>query len=678
MSATGMLLSAATQVLEMVARPLSVRKIIDVGVRENLFDGAAPPVDALRGALEDAAGDDGPLKQLRRGVFALNEAFAKPRQAPATPRVEAEDTGGDDETTGDIEEEGTSRRRRRRRSRKTEELENDPPAPLTVEDAVADAEGGSGRDRLWQKMRARAAALASAQTESAEQVAATAQLKAAPAGATAEPKSKPLRSRARTPDEAAGPAKPTPKTEVAVEQSLRQSTRALLQRRKASRPQPEAAAAAEGVGAPDGESVAAVLPDSDAPKTGPTTLPTDPKARLRARLAARMAGGARRKEDPQVADEAVGQERPTPKSAAAPPPEIPPAKDTPAPAAKRAEPVDESPRAAPVAPKAGPSVSERAAVTPKERAPVTPKERAPVTPKERTSATPKERTPVAPRERAPVAPKERPPVPSRKPDAPAPRRLVPREIEATDVLVAAALAALRRADEPLPLEAIASAVSTSQGAGRAVGLRAALLADNSQRAKSGRREQFGRRRNGDWALTEWALSKRYLELEKSIEAAMGEQREIARRDLLAKVAELGDTGFEQLVVILLEQLGYRRVRVVHREAGGNVALTGALDSGGGPVMTAVVARRAWTPIGSETLRALRSSLHHFGAARGLVLTVGTFEAGAREQAVRLDLPAVDLVDGAGLARLLFDRGVGLARLRPLVQHVAPVFFDAFE
>jgi restriction endonuclease Mrr len=92
--------------------------------------------------------------------------------------------------------------------------------------------------------------------------------------------------------------------------------------------------------------------------------------------------------------------------------------------------------------------------------------------------------------------------------------------------------------------------------------------------------------------------------------------------------------------------------------------------------TAVVARRAWTPIGRDTVRALRGSLHQFGASRGLLLTVGHFGAEAREEATLADRPTLTLVDGAGFARLLYDQGIGLVTLRPVLRYVDAAFFES--
>ncbi len=269
-------------------------------------------------------------------------------------------------------------------------------------------------------------------------------------------------------------------------------------------------------------------------------------------------------------------------------------------------------------------------------------------------------------EEAPAPPEEQ--VERRAPELP--------ELAPTNALVQAAVAALRESGVPLSVDALAERVG-AQGLAT-TGLRAALLAENTRCASGGLRSPFVIRYAGTIALSEWGLSARYRALETSVQASLAEQREIVRRDLLARVGELGDRAFEQVVVMMLEQLGYENVAIVHRQRGGNLALRAARDEGGGPEITAVVARRSWNSMKPDTVVALRDSLDHFSASRGLLITMGTFSRAARREASRGDRPVVHLVDGAGLARLLFEHGVGLSSHRPLVSYVDVAFFESLE
>ncbi len=266
-----------------------------------------------------------------------------------------------------------------------------------------------------------------------------------------------------------------------------------------------------------------------------------------------------------------------------------------------------------------------------------------------------------------------------EPAAPAePERREPElpELSPTNALVASAMGILRETGAPVPTDELTERVG-DQGLSTS-GLRAAVLAENARRTASGLRAPFVVRYSGAIGLSEWGLSARYRTLEASIQASMAEQREIVRRDLLARIGELTDGAFEQVVVMLLEQLGYENVSIVHRQRGGNLALSVRRDEGAGPESTAVVARRSWSSMKPDTVRALRDSLDHFGATRGLIVSMGTFTRAARREASLGDRPVVRLVDGAGLARLLYEHGVGLASHQPLMRYVDVAFFESLE
>ncbi len=245
-------------------------------------------------------------------------------------------------------------------------------------------------------------------------------------------------------------------------------------------------------------------------------------------------------------------------------------------------------------------------------------------------------------------------------------------VRATEALVRAAHAALEAHGAPLHIDALTEAVAEADDQ-PPTGLRAALLAENARRRAAGLRPPFVVQYAGEVALTRWGLSDRYLALEQSIEGALAELRELVQRDVLARIAELSDVAFEQVVVMLLEQLGHRDVEVVHRQSGGTVALTVTEPSGG---RLAVVARQAWSNIGADTVRRLRASLAHFGADAGLVMTLGDFTAEAHDAAGGGAQAAVRLIDGARLAALLYDHEVGLRGHAPRMRFVDVPFFES--
>ena len=246
------------------------------------------------------------------------------------------------------------------------------------------------------------------------------------------------------------------------------------------------------------------------------------------------------------------------------------------------------------------------------------------------------------------------------------------EVMATSELVRATLGVLGERGAATGIATLSERVS-ERVRQPAVGLRAALLAENSRCRTAGLRPPFVVQYSGDVGLTAWGLSERHRELEEVIARARAELRELVQRELLGRVGKLSDTGFEQVVVMLLEQMGHAPVKVVHRKEGGSIALT-VRDRGDDVV--AVVARRAWSPIGSETVCSLGESLAHFDAVGGMILTLGGFTDAARAAAASADHVPVRLVDGGGLAGLLYEHGVGAATYAPRLRYIDADFFDS--
>ena len=158
------MIDVALRILADAGRALSARKILQTGELDALFDDV-PTLTDLKAALKAAAEDGSELRQVRRGVYAINDGTeaAKPAPKPAPKRApkpkakpkaeaEADDDAGDEKP-------------RRRRRQKTSDLVGDAPATaLSVEEAVADAEASedaaSLRASIWKKMRTRVAQVA--------------------------------------------------------------------------------------------------------------------------------------------------------------------------------------------------------------------------------------------------------------------------------------------------------------------------------------------------------------------------------------------------------------------------------------------------------------------------------------------------------------------------------------
>ena len=163
---------------------------------------------------------------------------------------------------------------------------------------------------------------------------------------------------------------------------------------------------------------------------------------------------------------------------------------------------------------------------------------------------------------------------------------------------------------------------------------------------------------GRVGLTSWACSKRYLALEEEVLDAVSEQRECVRRAILERTGDLEDRSFRRLVIMLLSRTGYDDFEEVHHTAHGQVMLTARRGRGVEHTVTAVIAQQSWATVDEGGIRALRDNLAFFGAQRGMI-AVGRYTTEAIEEASRNDLASVQLIDGEGLAQLLYDHQLGV-------------------
>jgi restriction endonuclease Mrr len=74
-----------------------------------------------------------------------------------------------------------------------------------------------------------------------------------------------------------------------------------------------------------------------------------------------------------------------------------------------------------------------------------------------------------------------------------------------------------------------------------------------------------------------------------------------------------------------------------------------------------VIRRDGRDLGRERVTELRGALHHYGPATSAVMvTTGQALGGAKEEAAAAGASPVRLIDGAALARLADEHGVGFS------------------
>jgi hypothetical protein len=192
---------------------------------------------------------------------------------------------------------------------------------------------------------------------------------------------------------------------------------------------------------------------------------------------------------------------------------------------------------------------------------------------------------------------------------------------------------------------------------------AAARADNARALGHGERPRF-RMAGGRIGLTDWALDGELVRLERDVQQLAERYRETARRSILRLFQDLPHRALGELVVLLLEHVGFSALVPVRRPGahGAELHLSGRLRTPAGEIRTAVVVRRDGREIGRERVTELRGALHHYGpASAAWLLTTGQVLSGAREEAAAPGASPLTVIDGIGLVRLCEEHGVGVVR-----------------
>lgn len=168
---------------------------------------------------------------------------------------------------------------------------------------------------------------------------------------------------------------------------------------------------------------------------------------------------------------------------------------------------------------------------------------------------------------------------------------------------------------------------------------------------------------------EEALAAGYLKLRKQIES-----------DLLARVKSCAPDFFEQLVVTLLTTMGYGGSladagRAIGKTGDGGVDGVIKEDKLGLDLLYIQAKRWDNTTVGSPEIQKFVGALYGKKAKKGIFITTSTFSKAAVEYAAGLDSKVI-LIDGAQLAELMFEYGVGVSMVNSYaVKRIDSDFFS---
>lgn len=147
-----------------------------------------------------------------------------------------------------------------------------------------------------------------------------------------------------------------------------------------------------------------------------------------------------------------------------------------------------------------------------------------------------------------------------------------------------------------------------------------------------------------------------------MDRAVSTNRAAVESEVLAAALKLSATGFEELVVRLLDRMGYGRAGSVERtSASGDAGVDGIISQDPLGLDRIYVQAKRY----AEDRAVDRPRIHEFAGAllgkqgdRGVYITTSRFTHGARDEAERINA-RIELIDGSRLAELLVQYGVGV-------------------
>lgn len=144
----------------------------------------------------------------------------------------------------------------------------------------------------------------------------------------------------------------------------------------------------------------------------------------------------------------------------------------------------------------------------------------------------------------------------------------------------------------------------------------------------------------------------------------------ARETLLDYLLHMDPYKFENMVGLLLEEMGYSDIRVTSQSNDKGVDVIADIALGISSVHEVVQVKRHAGSINRKIVDLLRGSLHRFDAIRGTIITTGTFASGAKKAALERNAAPITLIDGEKLLDLLMQYEIGITK-----QNVAIYEFD---
>ena len=151
--------------------------------------------------------------------------------------------------------------------------------------------------------------------------------------------------------------------------------------------------------------------------------------------------------------------------------------------------------------------------------------------------------------------------------------------------------------------------------------------------------------------------------EEAIDSSYRQLRAALARELLDQITAQSSDFFEQLVLDLLQAMGYGgdwSGSSLRRGGSNDEGIDGVIYEDRLGLDVVYVQAKRWSgTVGRPVIQAFVGALHGARASKGVIMTTSTFAAGATEYVERVS-PRIVMIDGRQLAELMIDHDVGVA------------------
>jgi len=135
-----------------------------------------------------------------------------------------------------------------------------------------------------------------------------------------------------------------------------------------------------------------------------------------------------------------------------------------------------------------------------------------------------------------------------------------------------------------------------------------------------------------------------------------------QKDLRNKLLNMNPQKFEELIRLLLEQMGFEETETTPFSNDKGVDVRGVLRSNPLSIVKVAIQAKRWTAnVGAGVVRDLRGSLKVADSEQGLIITPSDFSSSAKEESQASGKTPIRLINGIQLVDLLIQYNVGVKK-----------------